>query len=252
MGARRDYSIITFLGLTFAWTYFFHTVVMIRGLEPRGLVYVVGLAGPTLVAVLLVHRSDESLAEFLRRGVQWKVSPLWYGVALSPAIVRLVGSLVHSASEGSPSLPPLRETPVTYVVAIFFAASLCEEYGWRGYALPRLQARFGSAGMSLVLGTVWALWHIPHFLIPGSSQVGLAFSPYMLDLISQSFILALLYSRTRGSVFIAIVHHGVDNVSANLIAVPEAAATYVLGVSCFAALLTLPFLPKPLLRFGRQ
>ncbi len=120
MRARRDRSVITFLGLTFAWTYFFHAVVIFWGLEPRGLVYVVGLAGPTLVAALLVYRSGESLAEFLRRGVRWKVSPLWYGVALSPAIIRLVGFFIHSASEGSPALPPLRDTSVAYLVAVFF------------------------------------------------------------------------------------------------------------------------------------
>ena len=248
IGARRDHSIIAFLGLTFAWTYLFHAAVILWNLEPRGLVYAVGLAGPTLVAVLLVHRSDESLGRFLRRGVQWNLSPLWYAVALSPAIIRLVGFFVYSASNGSPALPSFRDVALGQLVVVFFFAALCEEFGWRGYALPRLQQRFGSARMGLVLGTVWALWHIPHFLMPGSSQAGSAFELFWLDLISQSLILALLYNRTRGSIFIAMVHHGVDNVSANLIAVPEAAAGYVLGVSCIAASATLPFLPRPLFR----
>ena len=248
MGARKDHSIIAFLGLTFAWTYFFHAAVIFWGLEARGVMYGVGLAGPTLVAVLLVYRSDESLEEFLRRGVQWKVGALWYAIALSPAIIRLAGFFVYSASKGSPALPPFRDVAIGQLVVVFFFAALCEEFGWRGYALPRLQQRFGSAGMGLVLGTVWALWHVPHFLMPGASQAGSAFEPFWLDLISQSFILALLYNRTRGSIFIAVVHHGVDNVSANLIAVPEAAVGYVLGASCVAGLATLPFLPRPLLR----
>ena len=249
MGIKRDYSVVTFLALTFAWTYFFHAVVILWGLEPRGLVYLVGIAGPTLVAVILVHRSDESVADFLRRGVQWKASPLWYVVAFSPAIIRLVGFFVQSASEGNPSLPPLLlDTPVVYLVAVFFTASLCEEYGWRGYALPRLQARFGSAGMGLVLGIVWGLWHIPHFLMPGSSQTSVAFEAFLLNIICGSFILALLYNRTRGSIFIAMIFHGVNNVSDNLIDVPST-EDYVLAVYCVAALLTLPFLPRPLFRF---
>ena len=82
-----------------------------------------------------------------------------------------------------------------------------EEPGWRGFALPRLQRRFGALGASLVLGAIWAAWHVPSFFISGTSQAGIPFvvdAPYVVLL---AVVFAWVYNSTGGSVLATMLLH---------------------------------------------
>lgn len=97
----------------------------------------------------------------------------------------------------------------------FIGGPVNEEPGWRGFALPKMQLRFGPVLGSVILGLVWAAWHAPMFLIPGWSTN----SPweYCLTLIGVSFLLTLASNLARFSVIIAILLHAFFNISSRVL-----------------------------------
>ena len=98
---------------------------------------------------------------------------------------------------------------------VFFVA-LGEEVGWRGYALPALQARYSALVSSVVLGALWALWHLPHFFNP---DLHYSRMPFVLQLVFQipaAILFTWVFNSTRGSVLLAILMHAVLNASSRL------------------------------------
>jgi len=97
-----------------------------------------------------------------------------------------------------------------------------EEPGWRGFALPRLIARFGPIVGTLLLGIAWAFWHLPLFMIAGTPQYGTGFLPFALMLMAWSMVITLLVMRARGSVVPAMLFHASANVCAFTMWEPDA------------------------------
>jgi cytochrome c oxidase subunit IV len=75
-----------------------------------------------------------------------------------------------------------------------------------------LTKKVGAIGASLVLGIVWAVWHLPLFIIAGTAQYGTPFGPFLTTLTAWSLIVTLLVVRAGGSVIVAMLFH----ISANL------------------------------------
>jgi len=96
-----------------------------------------------------------------------------------------------------------------YNYSTLLGGPLGEEPGWRGYALPRLEARFGAAPASLLLGLLWTGWHLPLFLIVGWESLPLW--SYSLVLIGVSVMMTWCANITRFSVLTAVVMHGAFN-----------------------------------------
>jgi CAAX protease family protein len=86
-----------------------------------------------------------------------------------------------------------------------------EEIGWRGYALPRLAARFGLGSASVLLGLVWAIWHLPLFLVPEADTWGQSFPLYLLQVTALSVAIAWLFANTRSSLFPVMLMHAAVN-----------------------------------------
>ena len=93
---------------------------------------------------------------------------------------------------------------------------LDEEMGWRGYALPRLQGRLGPMTANLLLGVVWAFWHLPLWFVPGSFQAGTPFGLYVASTTALSFLIGWVYNGTGGSLLLAILAHTASDVADNL------------------------------------
>ena len=83
-----------------------------------------------------------------------------------------------------------------------------EEMGWRGYVLPRLQAKYSALTSTLILGVIWGLWHLPKFIAHFDA---VAFAWFMLHIMAFSVILTWLYNNTNGSLLIVAVCHAVSN-----------------------------------------
>jgi len=109
--------------------------------------------------------------------------------------------------------------PINFIAIFFLGGPLGEEIGWRGFALPRMQARWGALKASLLLAVLWTVWHLPHFLTSaqrGGPDAGLApfytqLPVFFVLLAALSIIFTWVYNHTRSSVFMAILLHASIN-----------------------------------------
>src|SRR5579864_3473351 len=174
-----------------------------------------GTVAPSLVALLLTAR-DEGLS-----GVRALVSPVfrfdvgvrWYIFAVSYfLIVKLTAAAVQRLFLGA--WPQFGAEPFALIVlAIPFSTPVQagEEIGWRGYALPRLASRFGWAWASIVIGVVWAVWHLPLFFIPDVGDYGQSFPAFAVGTVALSVAITYVYARTGGSLLLTMLMHSAIN-----------------------------------------
>lgn len=123
------------------------------------------LFGPILDAFVMtaVTSGRAGVKHLLRRFVLWRVGTVWYLFALVciPAIY-FFGIVLVPGGLGSFKAPAVTMSllyPVLFLVVLVLDGPLFEEPGWRGFALPRLQERWGPLAGSVILGALWATWH---------------------------------------------------------------------------------------------
>jgi membrane protease YdiL (CAAX protease family) len=110
---------------------------------------------------------------------------------------------------------------ILFVFVFFLGGPLGEEPGWRGFALPRLQRLHGPLLGSLILGPLWALWHLPLFFVPAweTPPTILNIVLYVIAATAFTIIMTWVFNNTKGSLLIAILLHAAVNTSfATLIA----------------------------------
>jgi membrane protease YdiL (CAAX protease family) len=107
---------------------------------------------------------------------------------------------------------------VTFLYIVVFAGPLFEEPGWRGFALPRMQTRWGPLAGTLILSVLWAAWHFTEYLTSpdfaatnGGGLTPRAAGVLLLDAISFSVVITWVFNHTRGSVLVAILAHTAIN-----------------------------------------
>jgi membrane protease YdiL (CAAX protease family) len=100
---------------------------------------------------------------------------------------------------------------ITYLITLIVGVilgPLWEEPGWRGFALPRLQMQFGPIVGTLILGVLWALWHIPGYF---GGWMALGIFPLIVSGVAFSIIATWVYNNTRGSILLMILLHSSSN-----------------------------------------
>jgi hypothetical protein len=118
----------------------------------------------------------------------------------------------------------------------------------RGYALPRLAARFGLARASILLGLTWACWHLPQFFIREADTYGQSFFVYVLQVTALSVAMAWLYARTNGSLLLVMLLHSAVNNSKDIVPSAVSGATNMFGLRAFACSLAHGHVPVDLRR----
>jgi membrane protease YdiL (CAAX protease family) len=88
-----------------------------------------------------------------------------------------------------------------------------EEIGWRGYALPKLIDRFGPVWGSIILGVLWAAWHLANATIPGLERYWTDFSALLAFVVAQTFLFTWLAIKTRSNILLAWLFHAAVNTS---------------------------------------
>ena len=91
------------------------------------------------------------------------------------------------------------------VIALFLGP--IEEFGWRGLALPLLNRRVNPFWAGLILGIIWAIWHIPAFLLSGTPQSAWSFPTFFFGVVALSVILTPIFNDARGSLLISVFYH---------------------------------------------
>ena len=132
--------------------------------------------------------------------------------------------------------PPFGETPLVLMLLATIpstAVQAGEEVGWRGYALPRLAAQLGFGPATIVLGIVWALWHLPLFLIPGTGSDGQSFAIYLLHVTAFSVAIGWLYWKTGGSLLLPMLLHAAINNTSGIVpgGLPQSVALFAFEAS---------------------
>ncbi len=118
-----------------------------------------------------------------------------------------------------------------------------EEIGWRGYALPRLAARFEFALASVLLGLIWACWHLPLFFVPGNRLFGQSFPVCVLGVTGLSVAISWLYAHTNESLLLVMLMHSAVNQTLGTVPSAVAKATNPFALSpSLVAWLTAAFL----------
>ena len=148
----------------------------------------------------------EGLVSFFRRLTLWRAPLRWWLFLILgiPAIVYAGAAINGTLSD---PIPFSSWTAALPALAIAMFLGPIEEFGWRGLALPLLQRRLAPFWAGLILGIIWALWHIPSFLMSGMPQSSWSVAPYFLGIIAVSVILTPFFNASKGSLLIAVLYH---------------------------------------------
>lgn len=219
---RSRAALPLFFGFTYAvtWTMFFAADALRTDGAGRGSVYLVTMIGvfaPSLVALSLSawEGGTRAVVALLRRLVLWRVPLRWYVFAAGfMAAIKLTVAVIHRVLLGAwPAFGT--ERPIVMAIATLLSVVMLgqagEELGWRGYALPRLATGFGFAWGSVILGVLWASWHLPLFFMLGGDTQGQSFPLYLLQVTAISVAIAFLFKRTGGSLLVTMLMHAAIN-----------------------------------------
>lgn len=163
--------------------------------------------GPLLGAVVLVGRKQgiAGIREMLARVISRGPGPYWIIAPLVPLLFLSVGLLA--------SKDPFSWTDLTFQLMSFLVFfGIGEEVGWRGYALPRLQARMNAFASSVVLFVPWALWHLPRFLSQDDPVAGQIIA-WHVALLAGSVVFTWLFNSSQGSLMAAVLFHATYDVA---------------------------------------
>ena len=184
--------------------------------------FILGTFGPSIAGFGLTGLLEgrAGMGRLLRRMFQWRAGITWYVAAMFTIPAIMIAALAISVLLGnSPGTTPFLQwwlplaLPFVLVIGVLTGGPLEEEPGWRGYALPRLQALWNPLIGTLVLGAIWSCWHLPLFFIPGTSQYGLPFIFFALHTICLALFMTWIYNRTGGSLLFAMLFHASTNIS---------------------------------------
>jgi membrane protease YdiL (CAAX protease family) len=224
--ARYPLVFYFLIAFSFSWLMFLPGVLTYYGVlnisdSLVSVLGITGLLGPILSGFVMtaVTEGRAGIHRWLRRIVLWRVGLRWYLFALIglPLAMVLATIIVRpGALESFQTLVPLSVLPYlgAFVFMVLIGGPLFEEPGWSGFALPRLQRVHSPLVGGLILGSLWALWHLPGFLIPSQDLTDipprgtvLDFFVFALALIGLRLVMQWVFNSTKGSVLMAILIH---------------------------------------------
>src|SRR5215208_4577179 len=227
--ARHPLVSYFLIAFAFTWTLLFSVVLSTDGLgllpysvspAMARLIVPAALLGPSVAAFIVTSATEGrvGIGRLLRRIVRWRVGLRWYlFVLLGLPAVMVLGTLLRPGALASFDISALA-SGIGYLGAfvsmVVLGGPLFEEPGWRGFALPRLQRLHGPLVGGLILGSLWALWHLPGFLVPQKlppSGTVMDFVRFSLALIALAYVIQWVFNNTGGSVLMAILTHATWN-----------------------------------------
>ncbi len=173
--------------------------------------------GPSLSGIVLtgIFEGKRGLRELFARLHPMRARVRWYFVVVVGMILLSLLSGLGGGALGLTDMPTVGSVgsilAALGVALLAVPGPLGEELGWRGFALPRLLGRWSPLTSSLVLGVIWAVWHLPAFVLSDSPQQAFNLPLFLLGAVALSVIVTWLFVRTNGSVLITILFHLMAN-----------------------------------------
>lgn len=178
-----------------------------------------------------------AVGQLLQRYLKWRVHWTWYLALLLMPAAAVIGVFLNAALRGTPAdfskvmadqLRPPGLSRLAFVLPFFLTDLISngEEIGWRGYVLPRLQAKHSALAAALTTGVIWGLWHIPKLLTHWDWGY---FALFMLDTIAKAVFLAWMYNGTGGSLLLVAMVHAAWNTTGIFIPVASTVSAENLG-----------------------
>ena len=213
-------NITAFFALTFVLSV---PPYILAALVPQEMVMLTGLIialAPITAALILAYRENrlDGAKRLLKRSFDYRriTRKVWYApiFLLMPVLFLLALTIMILMREPLPALLfPIVAAPVLFLA--FFIFALFEEIGWMGYAFDPMQERWNALRASLILGIIWATWHVPLYVLAGLDPVWIA--GQLLSLIAIRTLIVWVYNNTGRSVFAAILFHAVYNLCTMMI-----------------------------------
>lgn len=243
-----SYDLWGFLLFSHGWTWLWWSANILAGYDAfgRGLPFtVLGGVGPLLGGVIMTHVTygPAGLADLRDRLTNIRrISARWGTVAIAffPVVVvltaLLAGLLTGQLFPLETTLDELLRRPVALLstaLIVLIVGPLPEEIGWRGYLLDRCQTRWCALTAGLVVGLIWAVWHVPLFVMPGYFA-NFDFAPdpvrFASNILLASVVYTWLYNNTARSVLALIGFHFLENFVGQVTSLPPAAEPIGLGI----------------------
>lgn len=221
--------------ITFPWDYFllafgFTWFILLPGvLEsykiiklpfPNILLVAIAQFGPTLAAFYLTFKRNGKSGVFslIKQALNFRIPFFWAAIifllpfALSASAWLLVLNFNRTYLPSQFLSNPVLIIP-SFLIIFILQGPIPEEFGWRGYALPRLTEKFAFMKATLLLGVIWAFWHLPGFFMEGVSQSSMPIIPYFITVVALSIIIAWIYYGTGHNLLAALLTHTMFNLS---------------------------------------
>lgn len=240
---KPDKPLIYFFLIAFvlAWLVMALPIAQNYGLLPDQLPFefllILGSWMPNIAAFIvlgLIIKSKGGIMALFKGWLKWRMHPGWYLLVLTPVLFGFITIFIFQWIYGfSPSTKlfadPAELMPLLVLITI--TGAIGEELGWRGFALPRLQLRMNALNASIILGIIWALWHLPLWFA-GLGFEAIPYWAYLLIGVSFSIMVTAACNSSGGSLLIASLFHLFLNVSVNMLeneAFPVLAAVFVIS-----------------------
>jgi len=220
----RRHPLVWFFGLAYAINIAATSVNLITPVEALSPVWLIAIFSPTIAAYLVAAGMGgwPEVKKLLAGYTRWRIGWQWYLAAMSMALIPLAVALVYIALGNPPRGLEAGMTWGAYAVIVlqgWLTGPLAEESGWRGFALPRLQTRLSALNASLLLGVLWAFWHVPQYLAGGVQTGGMMpFFIFVPVTIVLTVLFTWVFNNTRGSLVATTIMHFSYNFSGGHIA----------------------------------
>jgi uncharacterized protein len=220
----------------------------------------IGTFGPFVAAFFLTYKDDggNGVVTLLKRGFNWKFNKIWWVPILLFWPMLQGVSLLFAVLFGKEALPAFSEIMLfsqpwllilIFFRTVFIGGPIGEEFGWRGYALDRLQAKWNALVSCLILALFHACWHFPLWLVQGPKARNTPFLIFIVIILTLTIVWVWLYNNTNHSVLPAIVTHAFSNMI--IFPFPETKLGYPIYLLLFilsAIIIVIIFKPKKLVR----
>ncbi|MEZ2414504.1 CPBP family intramembrane glutamic endopeptidase [Muriicola sp. E247] len=177
---------------------------------------------PSILALIFtaISKGKKGVYELFIKQTIRKINFKW--LLLSIVAIPLIASLaVLTSLNFDLSKFSLRTTQLLPQFVVIILIALGEEYGWRGFLLPKLIKKFNLLYSSIILGLIWGFWHLPAYFIGTGVPLQMNFMVFLLWVIVGTLFISWIYYYTK-SVLTSILAHISANAAFNyLLILPE-------------------------------